>query len=142
MTKDPTRDYTTAAFRLYSALGCPTYDKPRDDIYKQELKRRELLNPEIAIKQAEIAVAEHEPMLLDILSVQRTLELLLRGEKQHIIAAVKAVYFPEPTRPLRRGDISDRVRRFSLSVPTDERTVYRWLKEARIMCAALRGLRY
>ena len=142
MTKDPTRDYTTAAFRLYSSLGCPTYDKLRDDIYERELKRRELLNPEIAIKQAEIAVAEHEPMLLDILSVQRTLELLLRGEKQHIIAAVKAVYFPEPTRPLRRGDISDRVRRFSLSVPTDERTVYRWLKEARIMCAALRGLRY
>lgn len=142
MTKDPTRDYTTAAFRLYSSLGCPTYDKLRDDIYERELKRRELLNPEIAIKQAEIAVAEHEPMLLDILSVQRTLELLSRGEKPHIIAAVKAAYFPEPTRPLRRGDISDRVRRFSLSVPTDERTVYRWLKEARIMCAALRGLRY
>lgn len=141
MIKDPTRDYITAAFRLYASLGCPTYEQLRADIYADKLKRCELLNPEIAVKQAELAVTEQEPMLLDVLAVERTLELLSRGEKQQVAAAVKAVYFPDPTLPLRRGDISARVSNFSLTFPAEERTVYRWLKEARLLCAAVRGLR-
>lgn len=141
MKKDPTRDYITAAFRLYASLGCPSYEQLRADIYARELKRCELLNPEIAVKQAERAVAEKEPMLLDILAVQHTLELLSCGEKQQVVAAVKAVYFPDPTRPLRRGDIADRVRHYALKCPASEKQVYKWLKDARTMCSALRGLR-
>lgn len=141
MRKDNTRDYITAAFRLYSSLGCPTYEKLRQDIYDRELNKHNMLNPEIAIKQAEKAVSEQEPMLLDILAVHRTLELLSQGEKKHIASAVKAVYFVEPTRPLRRGDISARVRRFALTCPASEKQVYKWLKDARKLCSAIRGLR-
>lgn len=141
MRKDATRDYITAAFRLYSSLGCPTYEKLRQDIYDRELKKREMLNPEVAVKQAEKAVSEQEPMLLDILAVSNTLELLAQGEKQHIVAAVKSVYLVDPNRPLRRGDISARVRQFALACPASEKQVYKWLKDARKLCSAIRGLR-
>ena len=75
------------------------------------------------------------------MAADKTIDLLERGEKGHIVDALKAVYFIYPLQPLRRGDISGRVRRFALTYPAEERTVYRWLKEARLLCAAIRGLR-
>jgi hypothetical protein len=141
MKKDFTRDYVTEAFRLYAAMGKPTYEDAKATIYKAELMNYKSFDPATAVQQAEIAVEKKEPMLLDILAVDKTIELLERGEKPHIIAAVKAVYFAYPQQPIRKGDISDRVRHFALLCPTDERTVYRWLKEARLLCAAIRGLR-
>lgn len=141
MKKDFTRDYVTEAFRLYAAMGKPTYEDAKATIYKAELMNYKSFDPATAVQQAEIAVEKKEPMLLDILAVEKTIELLERGKKPHIIAAIKEVYFAYPLQPLRKGDISGRVRRYSLQCPTDERTVYRWLKEARLLCAAIRGLR-
>lgn len=141
MKKDFTRDYVTEAFRLYAAMGKPTYEEAQKRVYEIELSKRSDIDPSIAVVQAEKAVKNNTPLLLDILAVDKTIELLERGEKGHIVAAVKAVYFTEPAAPLRRGDISKRVRYHALSCPTDERTVYRWLKEARLLCAAVRGLR-
>ncbi len=141
MKKDFTRDYTTEVFRAYAAAGAPTYEEMRKRIYEEELSKRSSLDPATAISQAEIATEKQTPYLLDIMAAEKTIELLERGEKPQIIAAIKAVYFTRPLQPLRRGDISDRVRRFSVTYPTDERTAYRWLKEARLLCAAVRGLR-
>lgn len=141
MEKDFTKQYITEAFRLFSRLGCPTYEAAREIVYQQELKKRSEVSPEIGIIQAERAVEKQTPTLLDILAVDETLRLLQRGEKPNIVAAVRAVYFVNPQQPLRRGDISNRVRRFAITYPSDERTVYRWLKEARLLCAAIRGLR-
>lgn len=141
MKKDFTRDYTTEIFRLYAAMGKPTYERAKSDIYEAELLNRSNLDPQTAVAQAERAVENNTSLLLDVMAAERTIEILERGEKGHIIAAVKAVYFADPKAPLRRGDISARVHHFSLHCPTDERTVYRWLKEARLLCAAIRGLR-
>lgn len=141
MKKDFTRDYVTEAFRLYAAMGKPTYEAARKNLYEAELAKRNLSDPETAVLQAEIATEKQEPMLLDILAVDKTIELLERGEKTYIANALKEVYFVQPLTPLRKGDITARVRRFALLCPTDERTVYRWLKEARLLCAAIRGLR-
>lgn len=90
---------------------------------------------------AENAIKHSEPMLLDILAVERTLEMLELGEKQHIARAVRDVYFVQPFKPLRKGDITDRVRWVSLAEPVSEKQVYQWLKYARLLCAAVRGLR-
>lgn len=141
MKKDFTRDYVTEAFRLYAAMGKPKYESARKNLYETELKRRDLLNPEIAILQAEVEVKKQEAMLLDIFAVDKTVELLERGGKKYIANAVEEVYFVQPLTQIHKGDITARVRRFALSCPTDERTVYRWLKEARLLCAAIRGLR-
>lgn len=141
MKKEHTRDYVTEAFRLYAAMGQPTYERAKADIYNAELAKHSGNNPSVAIAQAEAAVNNNAPMLLDILAAERTMDLLERGDKEYIVEAVKAVYFVRPTAPLRRGDISKRVRYHSLNYPADERTIYRWLKEARLLYAAIRGLR-
>ena len=141
MKKDFTRDYTTEAFRMYAAMGKPTYDEARAAIYIAELSKRRLMPPDIAITQAQSAVNKRESLLLDILAVGETIELLKKGDRKHIVSAIEEVYFVSPSSHLSRGDISQRVRRYALKCPTDERTVYRWLKEARLLCAAVRGLR-
>lgn len=141
MEKDFTKQYTTEAFRLFARLGCPSYERAREIVYQQELNKRSECPPDIAVVQAERAVEKQTPTLLDILAVEETITLLEKGEKSNIVKAVKAVYFVNPQQHLRRGDISNRVRRFAITYPADERTVYRWLKEARLLCAAIRGLR-
>ena len=141
MKKDFTRDYVTEAFRLYAAMGKPTYEEAQKKVYEIELSKRSDVDPSIAVTQAETAVNNSMPLLLDIMAVQKTIELLERGNKQHIVSAVKDIYFLYPLQTLRRGDISDRVHRFAITFPVSEKQVYVWLKEARLFCAAIRGLR-
>lgn len=141
MKKDFTRDYTTEIFRAYAAAGMPTYEEARERVYKTELAKRDSVDVATAIAQAEIATEKRTPYLLDIMAAEKTLELLERGNKTAAVQAVKAVYCANPLQPLRRGDISNRVQRFALEYPAETRSVYRWLKEARLLCAAIRGLR-
>ena len=141
MKKDFTRDYVTEIFRVYAAAGMPTYEDARARVYRAELSARSSMDAETAISQAEIAVEKRMPYLLDILAAEKTFELLERGGKSAIAQAVKAVYCVNPLQPLRRGDITSRVREFSLTYPMDTRVIYRWLKEARLLCATIRGLR-
>ena len=139
MKREPTRDYVTEIFRSWAAAGMPTYEEARERIYADELAKRSHMDAETAVIQAESAADKKATYLLDILAAQKTMELLERGGKTAIIQAVKAVYFVCPSQPLRRGDVVERVWRFSALYPADTRTVYRWLKEARLLCAAMRG---
>lgn len=141
MKKDFTRDYVTEMFRAYAAAGMPTYESERKRIYNEELTRYSQMKAETALIQAETATEKRTSYLLDIMAVEKTFELLRRGGKVFIVRAVTEVYCVHPTRPLRRGEITERVRRYSVQCPADTSTVYRWLKEARLLCAAVRGLR-
>ena len=114
--RDTTRDYTIAQFRLYAALGYPS---------KAQV---------IADKTM------HQALRLDLLAVIDTLNALTSSGKDYICQAVSAVYFVAPTAALHKGEINLRVTKFAISNYTDERTVWRWLKEARLLCAKLRGL--
>lgn len=114
--RDNTRDYTVAQFRLYAALGYPS---------KAQV---------IADKTM------HRALQLDLLAVIDTLDDLTNSGKDYICQAVSAVYFVAPTAALHKGEINSRVTKFAINNYTDERTVFRWLKEARLLCAKLRGL--
>lgn len=140
MKKEFTRDYVTQIFRTWAAAGMPTYTKAREQVYNTELAKRVAMDAATAVMQADIAIEKRAPFLLDIMAAEKTLEILERGGKHAIAEAVKAVYCVRPLQSLQRGDIIDRVRHFSLTYPADERSVYRWLKEARLLCAAVRGL--
>lgn len=140
MKKDYTRDYITEAYRLYAAMGQPRHDDIKRDIYNNALMDNNT-NPSAAVAHAEKAVELATPMLLDLLAVERTISLLERGDKSYIIKAIKAVYFVSPSSPLRKGDISNRVHRLSIDMPASERSIYQWLREARLLCASIRGLR-
>lgn len=114
--RDTTRDYTIAQFRLYAALGYPSKVQVVSD---KSMSR--------ALK-------------LDLIAVIDTINILSRSGKDYICRAVYAVYFIAPAVPLRKGEINSRVIKFATSNYTDERTVYRWLREARMLCADFRGL--
>lgn len=114
--RDSTRDYTIAQFRLYALLGYPN--------------------------KAQVVADEtmHRALQLDLLAVIDTLNALTNSGKDYICQAVSAVYFIAPTKPLHKGEINLRVTKFAVNNYTDERTVFRWLKEARLLCADYRGL--
>nr|DAV42306.1 MAG TPA: hypothetical protein [Caudoviricetes sp.] len=82
----------------------------------------------------------HRALQLDLLAVADTLNALTNSGKDYICQAVSAVYFVAPTKPLHKGEINLRVTKFAVNNYIDERTVFRWLKEARLLCAKLRGL--
>lgn len=114
--RDSTRDYTIAQFRLYALLGYPN--------------------------KAQVVADEtmHRALQLDLLAVIDTLNALTNSGKDYICQAVSAVYFIAPTKPLHKGEINLRVTKFAVNNYADERTVFRWLKEARLLCADYRGL--
>lgn len=114
--RDTTRDYTIAQFRLYASLGFPS-------------KAQVVANK--TMRQA---------LRLDLLAVADTLNALTNSGKDYICQAVSAVYFVAPTAALHKGEINLRVTKFAINNYTDERTVFRWLKEARLLCADYRGL--
>lgn len=140
MKKDSTRDYVTAIFRSYAAAGCPTYAAERERIYTAAIKRYIKSGPAEAVTRAEKAVADAGPYLSDIFAAERTMALLEANGKCCIADAVRAVYFVSPKSPIGRGVVSERVRRYARTCPADESTVYRWLREARHLCAVCRGL--
>ncbi|MBQ8005869.1 MAG: hypothetical protein IJ303_06125 [Clostridia bacterium] len=121
MRKEDYRDYATHMFRIYAAWGCRDADAVRT-ILGTDLDKR------------------HEPMLSDIAIVNAYLELCRKNGKKHIADAVSAVYFAQPKRTLRRGDISARALRFALDYHISEKQVYAWLREARRAVAGAKGL--
>lgn len=152
MKKDNIRDYATEAFRFYAALGKPSYEALKDAVYQyalQEERKREvhtlagISNPvESQIRNAQLAVDELAADLLDVLAVEKTLQILLARENgREILTCLDTVYFTEPLREIRRGEIQERVIFAAMLVPTSEPTVYRHLRLARTVFAVERGLR-
>lgn len=142
MKKDCTRDYATGAFARYALLGCPTRAIYEAEIRRDVYNRLAMQEPRVILLKANAAIAVRRPILDDIEAVERMFEALAENGKPYISDAVRAIYMyqlPE-NGALSRGEIKDRVVRYAQSVFTDERTVYRWLRSARLLFASLRGL--
>ena len=117
MKKDNVRDYVVAMFRFYSELGQPNQEQI------QNLKTK-------------LSTAA----ILDLIAVDDTLHLLSESGDDFTVAAVKEIYFIQPTKPLQRNELSERVVKFSLLHFVAERNVWHELKRARRICAEQRNL--
>jgi hypothetical protein len=148
MKKDHIRDYATEAFRYYAFLGMPHkedleqkyYDEAKQEYTRQysEVKGTGISKPvEQMIMYAEDRVREKQAELWDILAVEKTLAQLHEWERQ----AVEIVYFEQSHRDIKKGEISERVVKASLYIPTCTATVYNYLRKARRIFAYERGLR-
>ena len=122
MKKEATRDYATEAFRLYASLGKPSWKNLKDG-------------------DLDISVITNEALMLDIRAVKNTLDILLLENKINIITAIDEIYFYNPTNYLRKNDIMNRVINLAVNMPASERSIFYWLKEARVLFAKNRGLR-
>lgn len=127
-------------FRKYAAAGFPSYERERNRIYHEALTVFSGSDVEMAVIYANTAVENSSSYLADIEAADGTFRLLSAGNQFMILKAVKAVYCASPRSTLHRGDITNRVTRFAVTCPASEAQVYRWLKYARLLCAALRGL--
>ena len=121
MRKEDYRDYATHMFRSYAEWGCRSAD---------EVKK--IIGDRIPMRA--------KPLLSDIEIVDAYLKLCQSGGKKYIADVLEAVYFVQPKRGLRRGDVSARVRRFAIEYHVSEKQAYSWLREARRAVAAAKGL--
>ena len=75
---------------------------------------------------------------LTVSAVSKTLSYFRAMGKPHIAEAVEWVYFADPFEPLRKGDIDGRITRYCTEKYAFSKSVYRWLKDARLIYWAIR----
>lgn len=68
---------------------------------------------------------------LKMMAVYETLRALLALGMNETVTMVREVYFKFPERPLKRNEVTMRVRRAAVELYMDERTVYRHLNTAK-----------
>lgn len=148
MRKDNIRDYATEAFRYYAACGKLTSEElkqqVRDRIYEQSKRQINRTgsgtysdSTAYAVMKAEDEILDMQADIMDIIAVEKTLRQLDKYQRM----AIEIVYFAEADKELTRNDISQRVHKAELTIPAEERTIYRWLSKARKIFARERGLR-
>ena len=153
MNKEWYMDYATHAFSEYSRLGRPTRAEYEEKIRKSIYKRFAEKAPEHIIRLADREVQRNEGLLRDIDAVNKTFDMLLNKipldtvdtdkavrNGTDIANAISYVYFGLHREKPSNKRIYGRVRLYAQTLPTTERTVYRWLKYGRRLFAFNRGL--
>lgn len=133
-------DYATHAFVRFANLGCPSRAAFEDRIRKDCYARLATHEPSFIVMKANAEVSARGPLLDDIEAVNRVLEILKHQNKEHIIQAIKDVYFVNPKGKPEHGVIVERVTAYAMKCPASTKAVYAWLKSARLLFAQIRGL--
>ena len=103
-----------SAFRKYARYG---YDNVDFNIFE--------------ICETAKGASSNKKEAAEIIAVYLTLKTLEFTGKDETADIVRKVYFKYASRPLKKNEISWRVRRFATDYYMDERTVYRHLKNAK-----------
>ena len=101
------------AFRRYTQLGL---DKDRQPPYRKYERIR--------------AVSQSDKEAASLLAVCDTLRILRLTHKKATLSAVRQIWRARPFAPLKRQEISFRVRKAAFLLFCDDRTVYRYLHTA------------
>ena len=141
MLKEWTRDYATGAFIRYANRGCPTveeYEKRvRDDVYR----RLCTLPPNLIVMRAEAALSARRPLIEDFLAVRRALEFFNTKDREWVPMAISVIFKGlSEARPTSKNEITERVRAFSQEHYISESSVWRVLKQARLLFSRYRGI--
>ncbi len=120
--RDRIMNYATGAFREYASLQMPNYSELLESFAKKG------------------KVEDDAALLLDVFAVEKTMEYF--DEVNPIVSdAIREIYFALPSTPFTDRVAAGRVRFFSASRNVSERSIYRWLRQAREVFAKNRGLR-
>ena len=123
MKKDPKTEEAIRAFRTYARLGLC----------------REESSLGIVCRIRGIC---GDSAALDMLAVCDTMRMLAVLGRKEVISAVVKVYFCAPSVRIYTNEMSYRVRRVADELHCDERTLYRWLFEARTLWRRFRELKH
>lgn len=139
--KETYMDTVTAIFARVASLRYPTAEEYEARIRSDVNTRLFRLDPKIIMAKADAAVTTAKPIIGDINAVNATFANLTERNREYIIEAVKAVYFPyKGGARIPNKIVSERVLAFATKSYCTPLTAYRWLKEARALCAYYRGL--
>lgn len=150
MQKDNIRDYAIEAFRYYARCGKVTAEEIKkriyDEIYAQSSREQYSRgttsvysdSTAYAILQAEQKVSDLKAEIEDILAVEKTIAQV----DKEVLDVIELVYFADPDKAIGKGEISNRVHKAEIKIYASERSIYMWLKKARLIFARERGLRY
>ena len=151
MKKDHIRDYATEAFRFYASthMSAIQYrEKIRREAIDTVIKRMGTSSggggspTEAQLIYADKVVEEKISEIKDMEAVEKTLqEFEIQCIGAEIKKVVNIVYFTDPKRQIRKGEIRDRVIRACTELNISESTAYRYLKRTRLLFAHNRGLR-
>lgn len=141
MLKEWTRDYATGAFIRYANRGCPSvleYEKAvREDVYR----RLALLPPNLIVAKAEAAISARRPLIEDFEAIEKTLCFFREKGQGWVEDALPAIYRGlREDRPTEKNEIALRVRGYAIDHYISERSVYRILKQARLLFSRFRGV--
>lgn len=149
MKKDYIRDYAIEAFRFYASINMSAYE------YKEKIKKEAM---EIIAKKngttssggsptesqliyAEKVVQEKLSEIEDISAVEKTIAEFKAQIDYDTVELIRMVYFKEPKKEIKKGEIQQRVIKACDLLNISESTAYRYLKRARTLFGHNRGLR-
>lgn len=141
MLKEWTRDYATGAFIRYANRGCPSAEEYEQAVKEDVYRRLCTLPPNLIVMRAEAALSARRPLIEDFLAVRRALEFFNTKDREWVSRAVAVIFkgLPED-RPTSKREITERVRAFAISNYISEVTVWRVLKQARLLFSRFRGI--
>lgn len=151
MKKDYIRDYATEAFRFYAQtdmLITEYIDKIRQEAIDTMVKKMGKTSVggssiESLLVYADKAIEEKIGEIDDLEAVEKVLmECKAQGYRgKEMEEVIRIVYFKDPKRPIKKGEIQGRITRACNELNISESTAYRYLKKARLLFAHNRGLR-
>ena len=122
MQKKNDRDDIIRTFRRFARIGFNDHN----------------YNPIQTYKRIEMFCTSQRSKL-DMLAVFDTLRLLRLSGEDEALLCVDRVYFSNPTQRLSRQEMARQIKKCSLELFCDERTVYRRLEAARELYAQVRS---
>lgn len=152
MLKDNIRDYATEAFRFYSTVNMSAIE------YREKIRRESIdaitkrqgsstgdkgSPTEAQLIYADKVVEEKISEIKDLEAVEKVLnECESQGfTGREMKEVIQIVYFTNSDKPIKKGEVRDRVLRACNKLNISESTTYRYLKRARLLFAHNRGLR-
>ncbi len=151
MKKDHIRDYATEAFRFYALVGISAIEyreKIRNEAINTVVKRMGKATKGGSPTEAQLIYADKmiEEKISEIEDLEAVEKVLSECETQGFTGiemkeVIKIVYFTDPKRLIKKGEIRERVLKASTKLSISESTAYRYLKRARLLFAHNRGLR-
>ena len=130
MKNDPIRSYATAALRRYAEFVRRDEKTLETLIYERYLPKGENF--------AKKKVGEFRPFLEDIKAARETVEHF--SSEPAVLKNIEEIYFFMPSSPLKKNEVTNRIRFASLSEGISERAVFARLKKVRFYFAERRGL--
>ena len=141
MLKEWTRDYATGAFIRYANRGCPSAEEYEQAVKEDVYRRLATLPPNVIVMKAEAALSARRPLIEDFLAVRRALEFFNTKDREWVPMAVSVIFKGlSEDRPTSKNEITQRVRAFSQDQYISEASVWRALKQARLLFSRYRGI--